>query len=123
SAKWEYNINHYPGRPGQGTRAMLMYNYVQAYASSLFPGHITADIANTASDEIKNTVRKLVLDDDNSFGSAFWYLTSVKPEFHNKSDKLRDGNMDDFKDYIEHGVQTTWDSGRQSIWESVNAAL
>ncbi|KAJ2078951.1 hypothetical protein H4R24_004122 [Coemansia sp. RSA 988] len=123
SAKWEYNINHYPGRPGQGTRAMLMYNYVQEYASSLFPGHITTDIANTSSDKIKNTVRQLVLDDNNSFGSAFWYLTSVKPEFHNKSDKLRDGNMDDFKDYIENGVQTTWDDGRQSIWESVNAAI
>ncbi|PIA13571.1 hypothetical protein COEREDRAFT_48822 [Coemansia reversa NRRL 1564] len=109
SAKWEYNINHYPGRPGQGTRAMLI--------------RITSDIANTASDKVKNDVRALVLDDNNSFGSAFWYLTSVKPEYHNKSDKLRNGNMDDFKKYIEDGVQTTWDDDRQKIWESVNAAL
>ncbi|KAJ2450970.1 hypothetical protein EV183_003930 [Coemansia sp. RSA 2336] len=123
SADWEYNINHFPGRAGQGTRAMLMYNFISTYAQSLYPSKITATEASSQSTEAMNSVRELVLNNDDSFAAAFWYLTTVAKDYHGDESRLRSGNIDDFKAYIENGVHTTWDEQRGSIWKAVDAAL
>ncbi|KAJ1852605.1 hypothetical protein GGH12_002999 [Coemansia sp. RSA 1822] len=123
SASWEYNTNHFPGRPGQGTRAMLMYNFIHTYAQALYPDKVAASSANSESTNVLNGVRALVLNNNDSFGAAFWYLTTVAKEYHGNTNKLRSGNIDDFKAYIEGGVHTTWDDQRAQIWKSVDAAL
>ncbi|KAJ2016579.1 hypothetical protein GGI03_005153 [Coemansia sp. RSA 2337] len=121
SANWQYNVNHFPGRPGQGTRAMLMYNFIEQYAQALYPSEAT--LAVGSSTEALNNVRALVLNDNDSFGSAFWYLVNKASGYHAKADKLRSGNADDFKDYIVNGVGAGWDDTRHTIWETVNSAF
>ncbi|KAJ2803927.1 hypothetical protein H4S07_004349, partial [Coemansia furcata] len=123
SASWQYNINHFPGRPGQGTRAMLMYNYIQQYAQALHPSEATKVLAAGSSTDAQNNVRALVLNDNDSFGSAFWYLVTNAAAYHGKADKLRSGNASDFKDYIVNGVGAGWDDSRQTLWETVNGAI
>ncbi|KAJ1961270.1 hypothetical protein GGI12_003343 [Dipsacomyces acuminosporus] len=123
SGTWEYNVNHYPGRPGQGTRSMLMYNFVKEYAAALHPGEVSRLAAGNEDDNAKNAVRELVLNNDDSFGSGFWYLTAKAKEYHNNPGKLRDGNADDFKDYVLNGVHAGWDDTRMKIWTSVNSAI
>ncbi|KAJ2896899.1 hypothetical protein GGI21_005000, partial [Coemansia aciculifera] len=124
SGSWQYNTNHYPGRPGQGTRAMLMYNFIQPYATALHPTAAAQALAGgAATDAVLNNVRALVLNDNDSFGSGFWYLVNHAAAYHNAADKLRDGNFDDFKDYVVNGVGAGWDDGRQTIWEAVNSAI
>ncbi|KAJ1893978.1 hypothetical protein LPJ66_005454 [Kickxella alabastrina] len=125
SADWQYNINHFPGRAGQGTRAMLMYNWIEQYAKQVHAQDAskllaTAGAGNT---EAMNKVRKLVLGDDDSFGAAFWYLVTAAPAYHNSTTKLREGNVDDFKDYVVNGVGAGWENERQSVWARVNSAL
>ncbi|KAJ2003979.1 hypothetical protein GGI04_000656 [Coemansia thaxteri] len=123
SADWQYNINHYPGVPGQGTRAMLMYNFVQQYAQSLYPSQVTQALAGGSSTAAMNNVRALVLNDNDSFGSAFWYLTTQAASYHNNATRLRSGNASDFKNYVVNGVRASWSSDRQATWKAVNAAL
>ncbi|KAJ2744328.1 hypothetical protein GGI20_003055 [Coemansia sp. BCRC 34301] len=123
SGSWQYNTNHFPGRPGQGTRAMLMFNFIESYAKALHPDEAAKALAGGMTDEAKNAVRALVLNDDDSFGSGFWYLVNNAAAYHEKADKLRDGNLDDFKDYVVTGVGAGWDSTRQTIWETVNTAI
>ncbi|KAJ2849727.1 hypothetical protein IWW36_002419 [Coemansia brasiliensis] len=123
SADWEYNINHFPGRPGQGTRAMLMYNFISTYAQSLYPNKVTATEASSQSTQVMNSVRELVLNDNDSFAAAFWYLTTVAKDYHGDESRLRSGNIDDFKAYIENGVHTAWDEQRGNVWKAVDAAL
>ncbi|KAJ2457005.1 hypothetical protein GGF42_002935 [Coemansia sp. RSA 2424] len=123
SGKWQYNTNHFPGRPGQGTRAMLMFNFIESYAKALHPDEAAKALAGGITDASKNGVRALVLNDDDSFGSGFWYLVNSAAAYHDKADKLRESNLDDFKDYVVTGVGAGWDSTRQTIWETVNSAI
>lgn len=84
TADFKYNTNHFPapGRPGQGTRSMMMPNNVMKYAQSI--EELSADLkkvttaADTTglSDDTLNAVRALVLPDEYSWGSAAWYLTT-----------------------------------------------
>ncbi|KAJ2157721.1 hypothetical protein GGF46_004298 [Coemansia sp. RSA 552] len=123
SSDWQYNTNHFPGRPGQGTRAMLMYNFIYEYAKYLYPSKVQSNVVASQNTAVMNNVRSIVLNDNDSFGSAFWYLANVAPAFHNKPDKLRDGNVDDVVDYITNGVKTTWTPDREEVWRRVNDAL
>ncbi|KAJ2867057.1 hypothetical protein GGH94_001123 [Coemansia aciculifera] len=122
SGSWQYNTNHFPGRPGQGTRAMLMFNFVESYAKALHPEDAAKALAGGITDASMNNVRALVLNDNDSFGSGFWYLVTNAAAYHNTG-KLRDGNLEDFKDYVLTGVGASWDSARQTIWETVNSAI
>ncbi|KAJ2394835.1 hypothetical protein GGI23_004537 [Coemansia sp. RSA 2559] len=123
SDSWQYNVNHYPGTPGQGTRNMQMYTFNSEYAQFLHPTQaaIAARAGGTASQE--NAVLDLVLDDDDSFGSGFWYLANHASAYYNSANKLRDGNSADFQDYITNGVGATWTEDRLTVWNSVNSAL
>ncbi|KAJ2826438.1 hypothetical protein GGI24_002916, partial [Coemansia furcata] len=118
-----YNTNHFPGRPGQGTRAMLMFNFIESYAKALHPEEAAQALAGGITDASMNSVRALVLNDNDSFGSGFWYLVTNAAAYHNAADKLRDGNASDFKDYVVNGVGAGWDDSRQTVWETVNSAI
>lgn len=98
SGDFKYNINHFPGRPGQGTRAMLMPAFVREYAQSIPELAPTLSaIASGGSDGL-NAIRALVLPDQYSFGSAAWFLTShcrdVRPA-------LQAGGQAGFEKYME----------------------
>ncbi|KAJ2764676.1 hypothetical protein IWQ56_004399, partial [Coemansia nantahalensis] len=123
SGDWMYNTNHFPGRPGQGTRAMLMYPYTYAYAKALHPADTPLAAEGSTDPAVMNQVRGRVLGDDDSFGAAFWYLVHSAPQYHSDPSKLRDGNLDDFKDYVVNGVGGAWSQERENAWNLVNAGL
>ncbi|KAJ2803145.1 hypothetical protein H4R20_003009 [Coemansia guatemalensis] len=131
SGSWKYNINVSKNQPGQGTFAMMQYPNVYAYAKYLYPSKVEdkwatleADTNEDPDSEQMNKVREMVLNDDDSFGSGFWFLTNkVEGDYHNNDKKLRDGNPDDFKAYCLDGVQTGWDDTRNTVWEAVNKAI
>ncbi|KAJ1961269.1 hypothetical protein GGI12_003342 [Dipsacomyces acuminosporus] len=127
SGTWFFNKNHFPapGRPGQGTRSMMMYNFIEEYARSLYPEKVAAIVGSSgqATDDQKNQVRELVLNDNDSFGSGFWYLVSKAKEYHNNPAKLRDGSASDFKDYCSTGVGAGWEDARLDVWKAVDAAI
>ncbi|KAJ2695050.1 hypothetical protein GGH99_000355 [Coemansia sp. RSA 1285] len=116
SSDWLYNINHTPGVPGQGTRAMISPEYVAQYAQLLHPDQ--APKAVSVVDKLQ-----LVLNDDDSFGSAFWFLTAKAPQYHNNDSRLRAGNIADFKDYVVTGLNGGWESRREDVWNRVNTAF
>ncbi|KAJ1721053.1 hypothetical protein LPJ53_004383 [Coemansia erecta] len=125
SDSWQYNINHYPGRAGQGTKAMLMSNFVTEYAEQLHAADaqsVTSQAADPSSDDTVNALRALVLNDNDSFGSGFWYLVNKAAAYHN-SDKLQDGDLASFQDYVVNGVGASWDDSRGTIWSTVNSAI
>ncbi|KAJ2310538.1 hypothetical protein H4R23_003430 [Coemansia sp. Cherry 401B] len=122
SGSWQYNVNLYPGRPGQGTKAMLMYDFVYAYAKQLYPSQVQDAWQSSTDTDTMNNVRALVLGDDDSFGAGFWYLTTKAAEYHN-SGKLKDGDLASFQDYCTSAVGASWDSERQAVWETVNGRL
>ncbi|KAJ1675265.1 hypothetical protein EV182_001610 [Spiromyces aspiralis] len=127
SGSFAYNINHYPepGRPGQGTRAMLMYNFIYKYAMDLYPDEVkqlSAQGTDSDSDDIKNEVRALVLNNNDSFASSSWFLVKVAPQFHD-SGKLKDHNPDPFADYCKEAVGADWNEGRLEVWTAVDQAL
>ncbi|KAJ2559663.1 hypothetical protein EV175_000237 [Coemansia sp. RSA 1933] len=125
SDSWLYNINHNPGRPGQGTRNMQMYNFNSEYAQLLYPTQASAALASgtSGSDAQENAVLDLVLGDDDSFGSGFWYLVNHASSYYNSADKLRDGNSADFQDYVVNGVGASWTDDRLTTWTTINSAL
>ncbi|KAJ2559515.1 hypothetical protein EV175_000309 [Coemansia sp. RSA 1933] len=117
SDSWQYNINHFPGRAGQGTRNMQMYNFNSEYAKLLYPTKAAAALASgtSGSDAQENAVRALVLDDNDSFGSGFWYLVNHASSYYNNANKLRSGNSADFKDYVVTGVGAGWTDDHTAI--------
>ncbi|KAJ2672418.1 hypothetical protein GGI25_005127 [Coemansia spiralis] len=119
SNSWLYNINHWPGTPGQGTRNMQQYNFNKEYAQLLHPTEASQALS---SSNPMASVLALVLNDDDSFGSGFWYLVKKASKYHN-SGKLADGNQNDFQDYVVNGVGASWSNDRLTIWQSVDAAL
>ncbi|KAJ1919900.1 hypothetical protein H4219_001680 [Mycoemilia scoparia] len=126
SGTFAYNTNHFPepGRPGQGTRAMLMYNFVYQYANSLYPDKVSALGAteSTTDDMVKNKVRELVLNNSDSFGAAAWYLATHAKEYHG-SGKIKEHDLESFKTYCTTAVGASWDEQRGKIWKALDEAL
>ncbi|KAJ2495548.1 hypothetical protein GGH96_006355, partial [Coemansia sp. RSA 1972] len=120
SGNWQYNINHFPGNIGQGTRTMMTWEYVAEYAQTLHPDAyakvLGSDTVSAADNTTKTDVIDLVLNNNDSFGSGFWYLTTQAASFHGNANCLRDGNQADFQKYVEDGIITTWTTEREAIW-------
>ncbi|KAJ2032675.1 eukaryotic translation initiation factor 2-alpha kinase [Coemansia sp. S610] len=129
SGGWKFNINHTPGTKGQGTRCMMMWEFISEYANFLFPDQYkklmgtSAATPDTASDAVKTSVIKLVLTNNASFSAAFWFLVTKAPTYHNNNAKLRDGNLEDFKEYVTKAIGTTWTAEREKLWNDVNKAI
>ncbi|KAJ3866090.1 hypothetical protein EV359DRAFT_72010 [Lentinula novae-zelandiae] len=60
SGGFQFNINHFPGNPGQGTRNLMEFPSVNL------------------PDETKNIIRAVVLGDGLSFASAMWFYTQSR---------------------------------------------
>lgn len=122
---FRYDRNHYPGRPGQGTRNMQMGSFNLEYARAI-PELATgvAQIAGSRtaeqlSDAEINAVRELVLDDKYSWASAAWFYVTkcggVRAE-------VQKGGQEGFEAYMQCvGVQATAD--RLEYWKRAKEAF
>ncbi|KAK5049959.1 hypothetical protein LTR84_004078 [Exophiala bonariae] len=120
SGDFKFNRNHFPapGRPGQGTRAMLMPNFVQEYAASI--PELSAQVAAAGSDPAK--VLDLVLSDQYAWAAASWYY-STKCSAAQKAQVLN-GGLQGWQDgFITGCVQTTNTPERQAYWSRARQAL
>ncbi|KAJ3989487.1 hypothetical protein F5890DRAFT_1185923 [Lentinula detonsa] len=69
SGGFQFNINHFPGNPGQGTRNLMEFPAGPTSYASL------SSLPNTLSNQTKNAIRAVVLGDGLSFASAMWFYT------------------------------------------------
>lgn len=79
SVDLKYKRNVSPGRPGQGTANMQMWNFNLEYAKSIpeLQSKVAALGTVTEGDTDKlNQLLDLVIDDQYNFGSAPWFLTT-----------------------------------------------
>jgi hypothetical protein len=91
---FKYNKNHFPGRPGQGTRNMQMEPFNQKYAADVMPA-----AATLAGDALTTALNA---DANISFGSAAWYLTKGANNGSGCTQAIRDG--------LAAGTKVGWDA-------------
>ncbi|KAI1627345.1 hypothetical protein EDD37DRAFT_677238 [Exophiala viscosa] len=119
SGAWKYNTDHYPapGRPGQGTRNMMMPNYVLEYASSI-------DTLSTQVDAAGGDVGRilaLVQPDEYSFASAAWYYSTQCGEGVKES--VRHEGLTGWQAFVSECVVTTVNGEREAYWTRACEAL
>lgn len=113
SGNFKYSRNHFPapGRPGQGTRMMAMPEFIEKYATAVAGAEAVATAKATGVDAVLALVNS---DDEKSFGSAAWFLTSTcTPE-------VRAGlvaqTTDGWHAFLTQCVGTTADPDRDVSW-------
>jgi len=121
SGSYKYKQNHFPGRPGQGTRMMAMPNYVKPYATSIAGADAVAKAEAAGGDAGLKAVLALAnADDAKSFGSAAWFLTQCKPE-------IRAGlvaeTVDGWHKFLTDCVGTTAAAERDTSWGAAKQVL
>ncbi|KAI5837007.1 hypothetical protein DFP73DRAFT_569564 [Morchella snyderi] len=111
SGDFVYNFNHFPGRPGQGTKAMLMFKWIYKFALWSGFNEEVSDIVGkpaesvteaetaTFSNDTMNAIRALVLPVNLTFKAAPWYLVKQCKREHYEG-LITDG-YEGFKNYIE----------------------
>lgn len=116
SGNFVYNKNHYPGVPGQGTKNMQSPAFNLLYAKSLFP-----DKAAAAEAQGPEAVLALVSGNDETFGSAAWFLTSqCTPAI---AEGLASATSAGWSAYLTQCVGTTDTPDRDTIWTAAKGAL
>ncbi|KAF9522855.1 hypothetical protein CPB83DRAFT_863915 [Crepidotus variabilis] len=120
----DFRTNHFPGRPGQGTSSMMMFDFVLEYART-FPElgpQIDALVGSgVTTDQQKNDIRALVLDDKYNFGSAPWFLKNKCDA--SVSTALASGTDAAYAAYITQCVGTTLTDDRIAYWTRAKAAF
>ncbi|KAF1944073.1 hypothetical protein EJ02DRAFT_420651 [Clathrospora elynae] len=77
SVDFKYKKNHFPGRPGQGTRMMAMPPFVKQYATAVAGAAAVTQAEAAGGDAGVNAILALAnRDDATSFGSAAWFLST-----------------------------------------------
>ena len=130
SGGFKWNTNQYPGRPGQGTKCMLMFAHLYNFAKSFpelqsavaqnSPGGQLAEVNfsnadSMFSDSAKNAIRALVLGDLYTFKSAPWYLTSYSAATCDKN-QLNNGYQGFVATMGAPCYYVTVDAGRKASW-------
>ncbi|CBX95538.1 hypothetical protein IAQ61_004369 [Plenodomus lingam] len=122
SGNYKYKQNHYPGRPGQGTRMMAMPNYVNEYTTTVAGADAVAQAEAAGGDAGLVAVLALAnADDQKSFGSAAWYLTTKC------TPKVRAGlvaeTVDGWHNFLTQCIGTTAAAERDPAWIAAKQAL
>lgn len=112
---FKYNTNHFPGRPGQGTRNMQMPPVNLKYAQSI------PELASAGSGDPVQVLRLLTSNDDYDFGSGSWFLATQCPDSVRSG--LKTGSQEGWEAYISSCVGTTATPDRQAYWERAKKAL
>ncbi|KAB2100077.1 hypothetical protein AG0111_0g11819 [Alternaria gaisen] len=115
SDNFKYSRNHFPGRPGQGTRMMGMPPIVKLYAESVAGADTVAEAEAAGGDAGLDAVLRLAnCNDERSFGMAAWFLsTQCTPSVRAR---LATGEMDGWHDFLTACVGTTLAAERDTFW-------
>ncbi|ORY05681.1 hypothetical protein BCR34DRAFT_43475 [Clohesyomyces aquaticus] len=114
---FKYNKNHTPGIPGQGTRNMQSPALNLKYASSLFD----AATVQQASAAGPDAVYTLLAGDNESFGSAAWFLnTQCSPGIRQG---LASGTAVGWSAFLSQCVYTPDSEGRNAVWSAAIKAV
>ncbi|KAF8434631.1 hypothetical protein BGX38DRAFT_1100988 [Terfezia claveryi] len=106
SGGFKWNTNQFPGRPGQGTKCMLMFPHLYNFATS-FP-ELQGSVA-------QNSPGALVLGDAYTFKGGPWYLTSYPAATCNKN-QLNNGYQGFVATMGAPCFSVTMDEGRKAQW-------
>ncbi|KAF2187831.1 hypothetical protein K469DRAFT_704791 [Zopfia rhizophila CBS 207.26] len=119
SDNFKYNKNHFPapGNPGQGTKNMQSPAFNLKYAQSLFDA-LTVQQAEAKGPE---AVLVLVSGDQESFGSAAWFLSNQCSGSIRQG--LASGSPEGWTAYLTQCVGTTDNPERDSIWKAALQAM
>jgi len=131
SGNFVFDVNKFPGRPGQGTRNMMMFDFILPYALQYNRTAVLAirpdltsksTAADVPDDAQKNAIRATVLDDTLSFASAAWFLrTKCSPEIANG---LKSGTAEAFNAYMGSGcIGAGEDPARLALYQTTLAAM
>jgi LysM repeat protein len=126
-----FDTNQFPGRPGQGTRNMMLFPFILKYAletpevapkvAQVAPGLTASSNPDTVAPDTMNAVRGLVLQDDLSFASASWFLkTKCDGRF---SSDLKSGTQAAYESYLTGCIGTTVTPERIAGFQKAIAAL
>ncbi|KAI4252309.1 MAG: hypothetical protein L6R42_008012 [Xanthoria sp. 1 TBL-2021] len=118
SGDFKYNTNHFPGRPGQGTRNMQMPAFNMEYAKSI---PALKDGLAKAGTDVKAVLALLTSNGEYDFGSAAWFMKTNCDEKVRSG--LKTGTTDAWKMYITECIGTTVTADRQAGWEKAAKAM
>lgn len=115
---FKYSKNHFPGRPGQGTRNMQMPDYNLKYARWLAEECANCGVSSQEVERAKrqgvDAVLGLVNGDLWGFGSAAWFLATQCGE--DVSEGLKSGSQQGWENYLSGCVGTTATEDRTAVW-------
>jgi len=132
---FQYERNHLPapGRPGQGTRNLMMFPYVylftQATSSLQAPAYAIVQDPTTATPDQENQILDLAIQSDNlSFSTGAWFYTtqcsqSVKEGLQAITDPTDLYQMVAWANYTTQCVGTTVTDDRIAAFTTAFAAL
>ena len=115
SGDFKFNVNHFPGVPGQGTRNMQSPAFNAKYAAYL---HSTGKIKDSDYEAAKDPVAVLNLlePDEFSFASAAWFLdTQCSADTRTQ---LSAGTQEGYESYLTNCVGTTATQDRITGWQA-----
>ena len=118
SGEFQYQINHYPGTPGQGTRNMQSPKYNLMYAQSI-PA-LAPYLKEIQTSNVTAVLDLLIQYTNYDFGSAAWFLTSQCSE--SVRSELQSGSTAGFSAYIGC-IGTTETSDRDAYHQRAMTAL
>jgi hypothetical protein len=120
SVDFKYKHNVSPGRPGQGTANMQMFDYNLEYAQSIPElADQVAALGTISSDAQKNQLLALVTDDNYNFASGPWFYTT---KCASARTQLETGSDAGFAAYMSCvGVSVTDD--RNAYWTRAKQAF
>lgn len=122
SGNYKYSKNHFPGRPGQGTRMMAMPPFVAKYATAVAGADAVATANAAGGDPGAVAVLALVNSDDvKSFGSAAWFY-STQCSADVKAGVAAE-TVDGWHTFLTACVGTTLDEARDTPWVAAKAAI
>ena len=118
SDDFQYQINHFPGTPGQGTRNMQSPAYNLKYAMSIPALAPYLDAIQTSN--VVAVLDLLIKYTNYDFGSAAWFLTSQCDQ--NVISGLQSGSAAGFSAYLAC-IGTTETSDRDAYYQRAVTAL
>ncbi|KAB8292225.1 hypothetical protein EYC80_007967 [Monilinia laxa] len=125
--EFKYNINHYPGTVGQGTRNMQMPDFNLQYAQSIdalkgpLANLTTATTMTGLTADVKNQIMALILTDEYTWGTAPWFL---KKYCADARPLLQKGDEAGWYAYLKCvGVGDATDPKRLAYWTRAKAAM
>lgn len=122
SGNYKYSKNHFPGRPGQGTRMMAMPPFISKYATAVAGADAVTTASAAGGDAGLNAVLALVnSDDEKSFGSAAWFFsTQCSADVKAGVDA---GTVEGWHNFLTACVGTTLDEARDTPWVTAKAVI